>query len=104
MSESSYLRDCSYQVSQIFFISLFDRFTAYYNSMSWNFRKLVSLQLQCTSIVNRDLNFFDRSTAYYYNLTWNISKLKSPRFQCTSVTSRLLSLVDRFTAYYNCMT
>ena len=39
MSENSYLRDFSAQVSQILFFCLFDRFTASYNSMSWNLYK-----------------------------------------------------------------
>ena len=43
MSENSGIsRDLSAQVSQIPFLSLFDRFTAYYNCMTWNVRKLVS--------------------------------------------------------------
>ena len=34
ISENSYLRDLSAQVSQFPFLSLFDRFTAYYNCMT----------------------------------------------------------------------
>ena len=74
MSENSYLRDFSAQVSQIFFLSLFDRFTAYYNCMSWNIKKLVSSRFQCTSITNRFLSLFDRFTACYNCMTWNDQK------------------------------
>ena len=45
MSENSCFRDLSAQVSQIPFLSLFDRFTAYYNCMTWNVRKLIFLQI-----------------------------------------------------------
>ena len=91
MTENSYLRDFSAQVSQNRFLSLFDRFTVYYNNMTWNIRKVISPQFQYTSITNRFLSLVDR-------------KLLSPRLQCTSITNRFLSLFDRFTAYYNCMT
>ena len=39
MSENSYLRDLSAQVSQIPFLSLFDRFTAYYNGIDLKCQK-----------------------------------------------------------------
>ena len=55
-SENSYLRDLTSQVSQIPFLTLFDRFTAYYNCMTWIFRKLNSPRFQCTSITNRFLS------------------------------------------------
>ena len=41
MSEISYLRDISANVSQSVFLGYIDRFTAYYNFMTWNLRKLV---------------------------------------------------------------
>ena len=41
MSENSYLHHFSAQVSQIVFFSLFDRFTTYYNCMTWNVGKLI---------------------------------------------------------------
>ena len=65
MSENSYLRHFSAQVSQIVFLRLFDRLTPYYNCMTWNVRKLISPPFQCTIITNRDLSLFDRFTAYY---------------------------------------
>ena len=101
MSENSYLRHFSAQVSQIVFFALFDRFTVYYNCMTWNVRKLISPPFQCTSITNRFLSLFDHFTAYYNCMTWNVRKLISPPFQCTSITNRVLRLFDRFTAYYN---
>ena len=75
MSENSYLRHFSAQVSQIVVLSLFDRFTAYYNCMTWNVRKLTSPPFQCTSITNRVLRLFDHFTAYYNCMTWNVRKL-----------------------------
>ena len=50
MSKNSYLHHFSAQVSQIVFFALFDRFTAYYNCMTWNVRNLISPPLQSTSI------------------------------------------------------
>ena len=39
------------------FFSLFDRFKAYYNYMTWNVRKLLTPRFQCTSITTRFLTF-----------------------------------------------
>ena len=78
MSENSYLHHLSAQVSQIVFFALFDHFTAYYNCMTWNVRKLISPPFQCTSITNRVLSLFDHFTAYYNCMTWNVRKLTSP--------------------------
>ena len=72
-------------------LSLFDRFTTYYNCMTWNVRKLISPPFQCTSITNRSLSLFDRFTTYYNCMTWNVRKLISPPFQCTSITNRVLT-------------
>ena len=99
---------------------LFDPFTAFYNCMTWNVRKLISPPFQCTSITNRvitayynfDLNVRLKThisdpfycTSIYNCMTWNVRKLISPPFQCTSITNRVINLFDRFTAYYNCMT
>ena len=85
-------------------LSLFDRFTAYYNYMSWNGRKLISPPFQCTSITNRVLSLFDHFTTYYNCMSGNLRKLVSPRFQCRSITNRVLTLFDSFTAYYNYIT
>ena len=97
MSENSFLRQFSAQVSQSVFLSLFDRFTAYYNPMTWNVRKLISLRFQCRNITNRFFGLFDRFTTYYNCMTWNVRKLISPPFQWTSITNRVLRLFDRFT-------
>ena len=87
MSENSCFRDLSAQVSQIPFLSLFDRFTAYYNCMNWNVRKLISPRFQCTSITYRVLRLFDRFTAFYNCMTWNVRKLIFAQFQCISITT-----------------
>ena len=39
MSENSYLRHFTAQVSQIVFLRLFDCFTTFYNCMNWNCQK-----------------------------------------------------------------
>ena len=104
MSENSCFRDLSAQVSQILFLSLFDRFTAYYNCMNWIVRKLIFAQFQCISITNRVLCLYDGFTTYYNCMTWNVRKLIIARFQCTSITNCLHCLFERFTAYYNFMT
>ena len=103
ISVHKYYKSCSQRITKRF-LSLFDRFTAYYNCMSFNFRKLVSLRLHCTSITNRVLSFFDRFTAYYNCMTWIVRKLICPWSQCTSITTRFLSLFDRFMIFYNCTT
>ena len=63
MSENSYLRHFSAQVSQIVFFAYFTVLMAYYNIMTLNFRKLISPPFQCTSITNRVLSLFDRFTS-----------------------------------------
>ena len=85
-------------------LNLFDRFTAYYNWMTWNVNK--------THISAISVHKYHKSCSQLiwplYGLLqlyeWNLRKLVSPRFQCRSITNRVLSLFDRFTAYYNCMT
>ena len=72
LSENSYLREFSAQVSQIVFLSLFDRFTAYYNCMTWNVRKLIFASFPCTSITNRFNCLIDRFTVYYNCMTWSV--------------------------------
>ena len=59
MSENSYLHHFSAQVITNRVLRLFDRFTAYYNCMTWIVRKLISPPFQCTSITNRVLSKFD---------------------------------------------
>ena len=81
----------------------YDRFTAYYNCMSYNFRNLISPRVQCTKTTNRYISSFDRFTDYYNRMSKNFKNLLSPWVQCTSITNRVLSSIDRFTAYYNCM-
>ena len=85
-------------------VSLFDRFTTYYNCMILNVKKLYLRDLSAQESQIPFLSLFDRFTANYNCMTWNVRKLISPPFQCTNITNRVLSLIDRFTAYYNCMT
>ena len=51
------------------FVSLFDRFTTYYNCMTWNVRKLISPPFQCTNITNRVFRLFLPLKAYYNFMT-----------------------------------
>ena len=104
MSENSYLHHFSAQVSQFVFLLIFDRFTAYYNPITWNVRKLISMPFQCTSITKRFLSLFDPFTTYYNCMTWNVRKLISSPFQCTSITNRVSRLFHSLMAYYNIMT
>ena len=59
MSENSYLRDFSAQVSQNCLHCLFERFTAYYNFMTWSVEKMVSPQFEWASITNRFLSLIE---------------------------------------------
>ena len=68
------------------FLSLVDRFKAYYNVMTWKVRKLISPRFQCTSITTRFLSLVDRFTALYNSMSLNLRKLVSLRFQCISIT------------------
>ena len=74
MSENSYLRDLSAQVSRINSIIFFDYSTAYYKCKTWNVRKLIFPRSQCTSITKRFLSLFDCFTAYNNTMTWFVRK------------------------------
>ena len=74
MSENSYLRHFSAQSITKRFLSLFDRFTTYYNCMTWNVRKLISPPFQCTSITNRVIRLFHPLMAYYNIMILNFLK------------------------------
>ena len=74
MSENSYIRDFSAQVSQIVFFGLFDRFTTFSNCMTWNVRKLILPRFQWTSITNRVFRLFHPLMAYYNIMTLNFLK------------------------------
>ena len=59
MSENSYLRHISAQVSQIVFLAFLTVLQAYYyNYMICNLKKLGSSRFQWTSITNRVLSLF----------------------------------------------
>ena len=45
-------------------LSSYDRFTAYYNCMSYNFRNLISPRVQCTETTNRVISSFYCFTDY----------------------------------------
>ena len=72
MSENSYLREFSAQVSIVFLVS--GPFYTYYNSTR-KIRKLVFQRFQYTSIKNPFFCFFHRFTAYHNYMTWNVRKL-----------------------------
>ena len=119
MSENSYFRNFSAQVSQIVFLAYLTVlrlittvwpemsensylrdfsaqvsqivFTVYHNCMTWNVRKHISPRFQCRGIKNRVLSLFDRFTAYYNCMRWTVRKLIFPRFQCISITNPSLS-------------
>ena len=82
--------------------SLFDRFTAYYNCISWDVRILINPRVKCTGITNRVLSIFDRFTASYKCRSWNVRKLITPRVPCTIITNRVPSLFEFFASSYNC--
>ena len=75
------------------FLSLFDHFTAYYNCMTWNVRKLISPPFQCTRITNRVLRLFDRFTAYYnmYDLKCQKTHYSAP---FSAQVSQIVFLAD----------
>ena len=56
-------------------LSSYDRFTAYYNCMSYNFRNLISPRVQCTKTTNRVISSFDRFTDYYNRMSKNFKNL-----------------------------
>ena len=74
------------------FLSLFDRFTTYYNCMTWNVRKISvhKYHKSCFSLISPfngllqpyDLKFSENSYLCHF----------SAPFQCTSITNRVLSL------------
>ena len=63
----------SSKVSQIVFS--FDRFKAYYNCMSLNFKNVISPWVQSTSITNRVLSPIDRFTACYNCMSKNFQNV-----------------------------
>ena len=70
MTQNSYLRNFSAQLSQIGFSAYLTALQAYYNYMSWNLWKLVFPRFQSRSITNRVLSLFERFAAYYTCMTW----------------------------------
>ena len=72
-------------------LSSYDRFTSFYNCMSYNFRNLISPRVKCTKTTNRVISSFDRFTDYYNRMSKNFKNLLSPWVQCTSITNRVLS-------------
>ena len=75
-------------------LSLFDRFTTYYNCMTWNVRKthISAISAQVSQIVFLAyLTVLRLITTVWPEMS---GKLISPTFQCTSITNRVLSLFD----------
>ena len=98
MSENSYIRHISAQVSQI-------RFFAYLTVL--RLISTVRLEMQQNSYLHHFssqvsqivfLAYLTVLQAYYNYMSCNLLKLVYKRFQCTSITNRVLSLFDRFTA------
>ena len=85
MSENSYLRQFSAQVSQSAFLAYLTvlqpydligqkTHTTYYNCMTWNVRKLISPPFQRKSISNCVFRFFHPLRACYNIMTLNFLK------------------------------
>ena len=70
--------------------------TVFYNCMTWNVRKLISLRSQCTSIANRFLSLIDCFTVSYSCMSKNLRKLVSLRSQCRSITNQFSYLIWPF--------
>ena len=110
LSENSYLRDLSAQVSKIVFLPYLTvlRLIRTVWAEMWENSYLREISAQVPEIVfllyhNSCFRFFDRFTAYHNCMSWNVRKLISPRTKCTRITNRVVSLFDRFTTYYNCI-
>ena len=96
-SKISYLREFKAQVSQskctnISVLSSYDRFTAYYNCMSYKVQKShISVWVHkyhkwCSQLI---WPFYSSLTTYYNCMSYNFRNLISPRVQCTKTTNRL---------------
>ena len=75
-------------------LSLFDRFTAYFNCKSRSDTKLISPWFQCRSIRNRVLSLLDRFAAYYNCMSGNLKILVFRDF-----SAQVSQIV--FLAYFN---
>ena len=81
ISRISYLSDvCAKSITNRV-ITSFDRYTAYFNHMSYNFKKLISPQDQCRSITNRVLAHL---TVFWLN-TLNELELRKSHISVRSV-------------------
>ena len=97
MSENSYIRDFSAQVSQIVFLHLiwlfYDLLQHVWPEMSEN-SYLRHFSAQVSQIVF--LSYLTVLRLKTTGKTWNVTKLISPPFQCTSITNRVLRLIWPF--------
>ena len=84
-------------------LSWFDFFTAYYNCLNKNVKKLISPRV-CAQ-VSQIVFLADLTVLRIISTVWEkkFTKLISPRVLCTSVTNRVLTWFDRFMAKYNIM-
>ena len=78
--------------------------TVFYNCMTWNVRKLISLRSQCTSIANRFLSLI--TVLQFITAVWVEISENSYLRDLSAEVSRIsfLILFDCFTAYYKCKT
>ena len=93
-------------------LSLFDRFTAYYNCMTWNYLRHLSAQVTNRNV--RKLHLVHNSANFSAQVSQIVSEnsylLHFPsiidRFTSylTAIFYVFSSLFDRLTAYYNCIT
>ena len=103
ISENSYPREFSAQVSQIVLLAdltFLRLITTVWAKMAKN-----SHVREFIAQVSQIVFLADLTVLHLITTVWtkNFTKLISPRVLCTSVTNRVLSWFDRFTAKYNCM-
>ena len=102
MSQNSYLRQFSAQVSKIVFLADLTVLRLIITDEQKCRKTHISTRFLRVS-KNRVLNCFDCFTAYYNCMSKNVTKLISPRVQCTSIKNRVPSRFGCFTAYYYCL-
>ena len=78
------------------FLSLFDRFTTYYNCMTWNVRKLIYPPFQRTCNKNRVFRLFHPLMAYYNIMTLNFLKTHFSPISVHKYHKSCFSLISPF--------
>ena len=77
-------------------LSLFDRFTTYYNCITWNVTKLISPPFQRTCIKNRVFRLFHPLLAYYNIMTLNFLKTHFSPISMHKYHKSCFSLISPF--------